>query len=289
MDMKTQKSLYLDGAMGTMLQSLGLPAGSAPDAWNIDNPEAVERVHRAYLDAGAQMIVTNTFGTNSIRQKNGKYSVPLLAKAAVKIALHAIDGLKAGQFDIPRFIAFDVGPLGVFLDPIGDLLSEEAIEVFGETIQAGAEGADCILIETMCDLSEAEAAVIAGKRYGNGLPVFCTLSFNENGHLMTGADIPAVFAKLAACGADGIGCNCGLGPKQLLTLLPQIRAATNLPLLMCPNAGLPILRNGEVTYDVTPQEFAQDMFALQRSGVWGLGGCCGTTPEHIAAMIERCS
>ena len=280
-----EQHLFTDGGMGTMLAALGLPAGAAPDGWSIERAEAVTSLHRAYLAAGATMVLTNTFGCNALRQKKSPYAVADLARAAAQNARKAVSEA-AG--DAQRYVALDIGPLGVFLEPLGDLEEEEAIELFGESIRAAAPLADCILIETMCDTAEAIAAIAAAKQYGGGLPVFCTLSFDARGRLLTGMEVPAAMAALEDAGADAVGCNCGVGPKQLIELLPAFRAATKLPLMMKPNAGLPAYREGKTVYDVTPEEFASDMRALYDGGVWAIGGCCGTTPAHIQAMTEAC-
>ena len=182
----------------------------------------------------------------------------------------------------------DVGPLGVFLEPLGDLSFEDAVELFREPVEAGAEeGADCLLIETMCDISEACAAIAACRQYGKGLPVFCTMSFTERGRLMTGAKPDAVAKALTEAGADAIGCNCGVGPDLLLDLLPVLKENTDLPLILCPNAGMPVFEDGDVVYPVGPEAFADDMKKLLDGGAWMIGGCCGTTPEYIRTMRER--
>lgn len=280
----TRPHILIDGAMGTMLQAAGLKAGGAPDAWNIEHPEEVKKVHQAYLDAGARLILSNTFGSNGERASRGKYSAEEMAYAGAKIAVETVQA--AGE---DCYAAIDIGPLGVFLEPLGDLTTEEAVELFRVPVEAGVKaGVDCILIETMCSLDEACAAVTAAKEYGNGLPVFCTLSFSEIGRLMTGETIPAVIAGLTEAGVDGLGCNCGIGPDQLIKLVPQFLDNTGLPLLMSPNAGLPVYRDGKTCYDVTPEQFADDMLALHRMGVWALGGCCGTTPAHIRKTAELC-
>lgn len=284
MDLFSKKPLILDGAMGTMLQNAGLTPGASPDTWNVEHPDVVESIHRAYIDAGARMILSNTFGTNAPRQKRGKYPIAQLTAEGVAIAKRAAAGSPERCF-----VALDIGPLGVLLEPMGDLTVEEAMDLFAEPIRAGvAEGPDCILIETMCDLNEALAAVQAAKSFGRQLPVFCTLSFDSRGRLMTGADVATVAKALTEAGVDGLGCNCGVGPEQLLSLLPQFLSNTNLPLLMSPNAGLPVFRDGKTCYDVTPEDFAASMRQLYTGGVAGLGGCCGTTPEHIRAMAQAC-
>ena len=264
----------LDGAMGTMLQEKGMPLGIAADAWNIENPEAVCAVHAAYLAAGADMLYANSFGCNALRQKHGRYPVETLVGAAIENARRAAGGLP---------VALDVGPLGALIEPFGDLEFEEAVELFAAPIQAG-KNADCIVIETMMDLGEAEAAVQAARQYGGGLPILCSFSLDANGRLFTGAGIPAICAAMERAGADAIGCNCGLGPEQLLGFMPVFSAHTRLPLLMKPNAGLPIVKDDVAVYDMPPARFAKAMRALMDAGTRLLGGCCGTSPAHIEAL-----
>ncbi len=272
-----QTPLILDGAMGTMLQARGLAAGAAPDLWNIDDPEAVRAVHAGYAAAGAQMLLANTFGLNAIRHKSKSHTLDALVRAGVANA-------RAAAPD--ALVALDVGPLGAFLEPLGDIEPEEAVALFSEPILAGSD-ADCILIETMIDLNEAVAAVTAAKRYGGGRPVLCSFSFSDRGRLLSGADVAAVCAAMEEAGADAIGCNCGLGPDQLLRLLPVFLAHTRLPLIMKPNAGLPVIQGGNAVYDMPPDRFGEAMRRLYDDGAWALGGCCGTTPAHIAALAKR--
>lgn len=282
MDLFSNTPLLLDGASGTMLQNAGLPVGASPDIWNLDNPAAVEDLHRAYLDAGAQLILTNTFSSNSVRHKHDGRDAAALARAGAEIALR----VKRAR-TTPCFVGYDIGPLGVFIEPLGDMTEEEAEAVFAAPICAVADaGVDCFVVETMCDSAEAAAAVRAAKRFGGGLPVLCTLSFDARGRLMTGADIATVVSELTEAGVDAIGCNCGVGPDVLLALLPQFTAATSLPLVMKPNAGLPVFRDGKTCYDVTPEAFAADMRRLVDGGAWAVGGCCGTTPAHIRAVAD---
>ena len=274
--------IVIDGGMGTMLQAAGLPAGASPDVWNITNPDAVRAVHAAYLAAGANVITSNTFGSTRPRQKRGAYQPAELAAAGVRLVKEAI--ASSGK---TAYCALDVGPLGEFLEPLGDLTEEEASEYFREEIEAGvAAGADCILIETMSALDEAILCVRAAKAYGAGLPVLCTLTYSPAGRLMTGEPIETVVAALEEAGADAIGCNCGVGPEQLVALLPRFTACATKPLIMQPNAGLPEYRDGQTVYLVGPDAFAREMQTLATGGVWALGGCCGTTPEHTARLAQ---
>ena len=272
--------LIFDGGFGTMLLAAGLPVGHSPDGWNISNPDAVRAVHAAYLASGATVITTNTFGSNGPRQKRGNANPARLVSSGVTLAKEAIAA--SGK---AAFVALDIGPLGEFIEPLGDLTEEEALAFFREPIEAGvAAGADCILIETMGVLDEALLAIRAAKEYGNGLPVFCTMTYDQNGRLMTGEPIEKVVAALEEAGVDALGCNCGVGPEQLVALLPRFVACATKPLVMQPNAGLPEYRDGKTVYLCGPEAFAGEMRKLAEGGVWGLGGCCGTTPEHIALV-----
>ena len=279
-DTFSKNHIVIDGGMGTMLYSAGLPAGASPDVWNITNPDAVRAVHAAYLAAGADVITTNTFGCTKPRQKRGAYQPAELAAAGVRLVKEAIAA--SGK---AAYCALDVGPLGEFLEPLGDLTEEEATEYFREEIEAGVvAGADCILIETMSALDEALVCVQAAKTFGAGLPVLCTLTYSPAGRLMTGEPIETVVAALEEAGVDAIGCNCGVGPEQLVALLPRFTACATKPLVMQPNAGLPEYHDGQTVYLVGPDAFAHEMQKLSDGGVWALGGCCGTTPEHTVRL-----
>ncbi len=277
-----KKHLVFDGGMGTMLQAAGLPAGASPDVWNITNPDAVRAVHTAYLAAGADVITSNTFGSTSPRLKRISYKPAELAAAGVRLVREAIAA--SGK---TAYAALDIGPLGEFLEPLGDLTEEEALDYFREEIEAGvAAGADCILIETMSALDEALVCIKAAKTYGAGLPVFCTLTYSPAGRLMTGETIETVVFALEEAGVDALGCNCGVGPEQLVALLPRFTACATKPLIMQPNAGLPEYQDGQTVYLVGPEAFASEMGKLAQGGVWGLGGCCGTTPAHTALVAK---
>lgn len=260
---------FFDGGMGSMLN---LAAGELPEKLNINEPERVFAVHKGYADAGADFITANTFGANSLKYDN----VPELVKAAVKLAK------KAG-----KKVALDIGPTGKLLKPMGDLDFERAVELFSEVIEAGKDGADVVIIETMSDSYELKAAVLAAKEHCD-LPVIASMIFDENGRLLTGGDMRSACAMLEGLGADAVGINCGLGPKQMIELVKEMRENTSLPIIVMPNAGLPESVDGKTVYNVSPQEFAEDMLTIAKQGVSYLGGCCGTTPEHIRAMIELC-
>ncbi len=260
---------FFDGGMGSMLN---LSAGELPEKLNINEPERVFAVHKSYADAGADFITANTFGANSLKYDN----VPELVKAAVELAK------KTG-----KKVALDIGPTGKLLKPMGDLDFERAVELFSEVIESGKDGADVVIIETMSDSYELKAAVLAAKEHCD-LPVIASMIFDENGRLLTGGDMRSACAMLEGLGADAVGINCGLGPKQMIELVKEMRENTSLPILVMPNAGLPESVDGKTVYNVSPQEFAEDMLTIAKQGVSYLGGCCGTTPEHIRAMIELC-
>ena len=275
-----RRVLILDGAMGTMLQSAGLPAGQEPELWNVQRPEAVLDIHRQYLAAGADIVTANTFGANSVKLSGRP--VEELAAAGVRLARQAVE--EAGH----GWAALDVGPTGRLLRPAGDLGFEEAVAAYAGAVRAGAEaGADLVLIETMSDLYEAKAAVIAAKE-NCGLPIFVTVVLDQRGRLLTGGDLPAAVALLEGLGVDALGLNCGLGPGQMAALFPQLREQTSLPILIQPNAGLPECVDGCTRFHVGPEPFAEEMAGLVRAGAWLAGGCCGTTPDHIRALAAAC-
>lgn len=261
---------FFDGGMGSMLN---LSAGELPELLNITQPERVLAVHKAYAEAGAEYITANTFGANSLKYNN----VEELVKAGVALAKQA--GKK---------VALDLGPTGKLLKPMGDLDFEKAVEIYSEVVRAGRDGSDVIVIETMSDTYELKAAMLAAKENCE-LPIITSMIFDEKGRLLTGADVQAACAMVEGLGADVIGFNCGLGPKQMIPLLKELRSCTSLPIIVMPNAGLPESVDGKTVYNVSPKEFAQDMLEIAKIGVSYLGGCCGTTPQHIKEMIALCS
>ena len=266
----TQHHLF-DGGMGSMLQRAGLTAGESPERLNLTAPEVVEGIHRAYVQAGAGIITANTFGAS--RRKLGEDPAPYIA-AGIALAE------RAGA----AYTALDIGPLGGMLEPFGDMSFDEAYGMFAEIAEAGAEaGADLVLIETMSDLLEAKAALLA-VRERTDLPVFVTMTFGEDGRTFLGTDPAAAAVTLTALGADVIGLNCSMGPRQLRGALREILRCTHLPVMIQPNAGIPRLVDGQTVYDVEPEEFALCAGEFLEDGAAILGGCCGTTPEHIRAL-----
>lgn len=272
-----KKRIYFDGGLGTMLQKRGLAPGELPEIWNITHPEIIEDIHRQYLEAGANVITTNTFGVNCLKHENFEE----LIVNAINCAKRATNG-----FD-ESFIAFDIGPLGRFLEPIGDLPFEDAIEIFAKNVRvANRCGADLIIIETMTDSYETKAAVIAAKE-NSGLPIFVTNVYDENGKLLTGATVEAMIAMLEGLGVSALGMNCSLGPDKMLPLMNRFSSNSSLPVIVNPNAGLPSVVNGKTVYSLTSEEFADSMVLIANSGANILGGCCGTEPDYIKAMIEK--
>lgn len=277
-----RQRIFFDGAMGTMLQDAGLPAGRLPDLWCLEQPETIKGIHAAYLRAGSRILKTNTFGSNSYKLAPYGATTRQVVEAAVGLARSAI-----AETGAEAWVALDLGPTGKLLKPYGDLDFEAAVSLFAETAKAGAEaGADCILIETMSDTYELKAAVLAA-RENTDLPIFATLIFDETGRLLTGGDIPAVVALLEGLGVDAFGLNCGMGPAQMVPLVEELLRYTSTPVIVNPNAGLPRTEAGVTVFDVSPDDFAREMAALAPKALL-LGGCCGTTPAHIAAMAAAC-
>ena len=271
--------LFFDGGMGTLLQKEGLLPGELPETWNIKRKEVIQNIHRQYYEAGSQILLTNTFGLNAIKYHDNEYSMKEIVKAAV-------ENVRSVSKDV--FVALDVGPTGKLLKPMGDLSFEDAYEAFKEVMIFGEqEGVDLIHIETMSDTYEVKAAVLAAKE-NTKLPVFATLIFDERGKLLTGGDVPSVVALLEGLRVDALGINCGMGPEQMVPLVEEIAKYTSLPIIVKPNAGLPKQKNGETYYDISPEIFAEALQKLVEKGACVIGGCCGTTPEHIRAMVGTC-
>lgn len=274
-----KRRIIFDGGTGTLLQSMGLKPGELPENWNIEHPNRIKELHRGYLDAGCDIITTNTFGANA--PKLGDRTAEIV-RAAVRLAREARE--EAGRPD--AFVALDMGPTGKLLEPLGDLPFEEAVSIYAEVVRTGAEeGADLILIETMTDSLETKAAVLAAKE-NSDLPVFVTMTFDETEKMMTGGTPESMTAMLEGLGVDALGVNCSLGPDRMLHIAQRFLNASSLPVIVNPNAGLPKAdSNGNTYYDIGPEEFAEGMREIARLGVQGVGGCCGTTPEYIRQII----
>lgn len=270
--------IYFDGGLGTMLQERGLQGGEYPETWNLTHPEELIAIHKAYLEAGCHVINANTFGANGLKFDN----VEEIITAGIQLAKEA----KKQAERMDAYVALDIGPTGKLLEPMGDLPFEKAVSYFAQMVKAGVKaGADLILIETMSDTYEAKAAVLAAKE-NSSLPVIVTMIFDENQRLLTGGSVESAVAMLEGLRVDALGINCGLGPKQMLPVVKRIREVSSLPIIVNPNAGLPVQVNGKTVYDLKADDFAQAMVKMAQIGVQGLGGCCGTTPEYIQKMIE---
>ena len=270
--------------MGTMLQNAGLPAGHAPETLNLTAPEKVAAVHRAYLEAGAQIVYANTFGANRCKLAESGLSVADTIGAAVRCARQAVDDFCTAHPDAPRArVALDIGPIGQLLEPYGTLAFEEAYDIFREEIEAGAE-ADLIVFETMTDLYEVKAGVLAAKEHSDK-PVFVTMSFEPTGRTFTGCSVDAMAAVLEGLGVDALGVNCSLGPVELYPIVARLSECTALPLIVKANAGLPDPETG--AYNIKADEFAEEMSKFAALGVRYMGGCCGTSPDYIASLAAR--
>lgn len=286
LDRLGKELLFFDGGMGTLLQAEGLKPGELPETWNITHADIITDIHRQYIEAGSDIVLTNTFGANALKFHDETCSLQKIVRAAVGHAKKAAAQAEIGEREV--FIALDIGPTGKLLRPMGDLDFEDAYKAFGEVMRYGAEaGADLIHIETMSDTYELKAAVLAAKE-NTDLPVFVTTIFDERGKLLTGADVPAVVALLEGLRVDALGINCGLGPVQMFPVLEQILQYTSLPVIVKPNAGLPKQVKGETYYDVLPGDFAATMKEIVKQGAAVVGGCCGTTPGHIKEMAKTC-
>ena len=280
--------LFMDGGMGTLLQEKGLAPGELPEIWNVTHPEEIRTIHKNYIEAGSDIILTNTFGANALKFHAKDCSLERIVKTAVKLVKEAAEETLSGGKEHTVYTALDIGPTGKLLKPMGDLEFEEAYEAFREVMIWGEEaGADLIHIETMSDTYELKAAVLAAKE-NTSLPVFATVIYDERKKLLTGADIPSVIAMLEGLRVDALGINCGMGPEQMLPILEDYAKYSSLPLIVNPNACLPKQKDGQTWYDVDPAEFAGYMKKIVSMGACVIGGCCGTTPEHIMAMTELC-
>ena len=277
--------LYFDGGMGTLLQERGLQPGELPETWNLLHAEEIREIHRKYIEAGSDIVLTNTFGANALKFHDDAYSLEEIVNAAVGHVKAAAEQAGNGR---RIYTALDIGPTGKLLKPMGDLDFETAYEAYKEVMIYGEKaGADLIHIETMSDTYELKAAVLAAKE-NTSLPVFATTIFDERGKLLTGGDVPSVVAMLEGLRVDALGLNCGLGPEQMIPILEQITKYSSLPVIVKPNAGLPKQKNGQTYYDVSPEEFAEVMKKIVEMGAVVIGGCCGTTPDHIKAMADAC-
>ncbi len=281
-DYLNQNTVYLDGGMGTLLQECGLKPGELPEIWNITHSEIITKIHTDYFNAGSNVVSTNTFGANTL--KFSEKELEEIISAAVSNAKAAKE-LSSSPGE--KFIALDIGPSGKLLKPLGDLDFEDAVSTFAKTVTLGVKyGVDLIIIETMNDCYETKAALLAAKENSN-LPIIVSNAYGTDGKLMTGATPSAMVAMLEGMGADAIGANCSLGPRQLRNVVEELLENASVPVVLKPNAGLPKSINNKTIFDVTPQEFTEEVAALMKKGVRVVGGCCGTTPEYIKTLFDK--
>ncbi len=277
---KSKRIVSADGGMGTQLQAKGLQPGEIPELWNLQHPDRIRQIHADYFAAGADFVLANTFGASPAKY-HGDAPLKDVIEAGVRLAREAAEAAGPGHF-----VALDVGPSGRLLKPAGDFEFDAAYDSFAEQVRLGAAaGADLVMIETMGDTYELKAAVLAAKE-NSDLPIVATVALGEDGKLLTGGDVESVAALLEGLRIDVLGLNCGLGPDLMLPYVKRLLAATNLPVMVKPNAGLPKVVDGETVFLVGPEAFAADVRTLVEAGVRVVGGCCGTTPAHIAAVRD---
>lgn len=272
-----QGPILFDGAMGTMQLALGLPQEDCPEALNLTHSESIERIHRTFVEAGCQVVTTNTCGANGIKMAIHHHDEELetIVTRAVELAQSAAQG--------KALVALSLGPTGDFLQPYGTLTPDRLHAAFLRPLRAGqAAGADFAMLETQCDLAEARAAMLAAKSLD--FPFVVSYTFEPTGRTLMGNPPEACATLAEALGATAVGINCSCGPEELLPIVRAMRAATCLPLIVQPNAGMPELREGVTRYPYTPQLMAEKMIPFVEMGLDGLGGCCGTTPEHLALI-----
>ncbi|MDO4218433.1 MAG: homocysteine S-methyltransferase family protein [Synergistaceae bacterium] len=268
------KILVFDGAMGTVLQTRDVPSLVVPETLNITHSNVITTIHKEYIAAGADIITTNTFGANRFKAELANVPLKNIITSAINNAKNAVENGK------DKFIALDIGPSGKVMKPYGTLDFDEAIEVFAEIIRLANDSTDLILLETFTDLYELKAAIIAAKE-NSSLPIFASMSFDEHGKTFFGATPETMVLTLEALGVSALGVNCSLGPKQLAPIVKKLTEISSIPVFVQPNAGLPVLRDGKTTFDVSPTEFAEYARSFVGYGVNAIGGCCGTTPAHI--------
>ena len=270
-----KERLYMDGGMGSLIQKRIKNPGRVPEELNISHPDVIAEIQSLYVEAGADILLANTFGANGYKAQDSSYSVSELVKAGVAIA--------KGQN--PKYVALDVGPLGSLVGDVGSISFSEAVIYFEEVVRAGADaGVDLVFVETMTDITEARAALIAAKNVCD-LPVAVSMTYEATGRTLTGTDPETAVCHLSALGADIIGVNCSVGPAQMLPIVKELVAHSTVPVAVEPNAGLPRVENGQTVYDIGSDDFAAYMKEIAEAGATLLGGCCGTTPEHINKTI----
>ncbi len=274
--------VILDGGMGTLLQEQGLKPGEYPELWSVSHPDIITDIHKAYFDAGSNIVNTNTFGANPL--KFGKNELDMIIKSAISNAKKARILSSSSK---EKFISLDIGPLGKLLKPFGDMEFESSVAAYAEIVKLGVKyGVDLITIETMNDSYETKAAVLAVKE-NSDLPVIVTNAYGVDGKLMTGASACAMVSLLEGLGVDALGANCSLGPAQLMGVAEELLKYSSVPVVIKPNAGLPRVVDGKTVFDVNEKEFTELVTAMCKKGARVVGGCCGTTPEYIKELNNR--
>lgn len=269
-----ENRLLFDGAMGTMLQKMGLPVGLEPEYFNLSHPETITKIHQEYVAAGADVVTTNTFQANRVKLK--KDELPAIIHAAVKLA-------RAAQ---PKYVAYDMGPIGQLMAPMGTLSFDQAYEMFQvQAVLAEKAGADVVVLETMSDLLETKAAILAIKE-NTQLPIFCTMTFQEDGRTFVGTDPVTAILTLQSLGINAVGVNCSLGPKELLPIVEEILKYAVIPVMVQANAGLPEMKDGQTFYSLTVDDYGSAIEKMLKSGVRIVGGCCGTNPDFIFKLRQ---
>lgn len=273
--------MLLDGGMGSLLYARGMSRTERSEQWALSHPEVVKDIHRSYYDAGSNLVLTDTFGANGLFHSSDELRE--IVTTAVRLVREAAAESGSPQ---EKFAALDIGPCGKMIKPLGDFHFDQALELFSEVVRYGVEaGADAIFVETMYDLAETRAAVQAA-RENSDLPVFVSNTYGESGRLMTGAAPEEAVALAEELGASAVGMNCSVGPEGMSALAEKYLSLTKLPVIFKPNAGLPEIVNGEAIYKTTPAVFAEAAVRAVKMGVKCVGGCCGTTPAHIAALAK---
>lgn len=276
-----KERLFFDGGTGSLLQAAGLKPGELPETWNLTRADVIIDLHKQYLDSGCHIFNTNTFGANRLKYPD---NLDDIVTASIRLAKEA---RRLANREDDAYVALDIGPTGKLLEPMGDLPFEEAVDIFADLVKIGVrEEADLILIETMNDSYEAKAALLAAKE-NSDLPVLLTSVFDEGGKMLTGGTPESMVAMAEGLGVDGIGTNCSLGPAAMLSIVKRFVAAASVPVLVNPNAGLPESIDGQTVYNVDAHEFAKEMKDIVEAGAHAVGGCCGTTPEYIQALIAE--
>ena len=273
--------LIFDGGFGSQLQELGMKAGEIPEYYNIEHPKIIIDIHHRYLKAGADFITTNTFGANPLKLEQHKYSYQEVILAAIQNAK------EAKKIKPDAYIALDIGPIGKLMDPMGTLTFDEVYQSVKQMVELVKEDIDVVLFETMTDIYELKASILAVKECSD-LPVFATMTFETNGRSLSGCDPLTMVNVLEGLKVDALGINCSLGPNEMAPIIENILESTSFPVMIQPNAGLPLLEDGQTVYPMKADEFIEAIVPLVKKGIAIVGGCCGTTPEFIQKLKENC-